>query len=72
MTLLRCLPFALLLGNALAQDVVQVSPATVKVASPERTKYSSGWPLSLSWWRLITSSPGPPRHALMPNVWIPK
>jgi len=31
MKLLRCLPFALLLGNALAQDVVQVSPATAKV-----------------------------------------
>jgi len=31
MKLLRCLPFALLLGNALAQDVVQVSPTTAKV-----------------------------------------
>jgi len=31
MQLLLCLPFALLLGNALAQDVVQVSPATAKV-----------------------------------------
>jgi len=31
MKLLRCLPFALLLGNALAQDVVQVSPETAKV-----------------------------------------
>jgi quercetin dioxygenase-like cupin family protein len=31
MKLLRCLPLALLLGNALAQDVVQVSPATAKV-----------------------------------------
>jgi len=31
MKLLRCLPFALLLGNVLAQDVVQVSPATAKI-----------------------------------------
>jgi quercetin dioxygenase-like cupin family protein len=31
MSPLRCLPFALLLGNALAQDVVQVSPETAKV-----------------------------------------
>jgi quercetin dioxygenase-like cupin family protein len=31
MKLLRCLPLALLLGNALAQDVVQVSAATAKV-----------------------------------------
>ncbi len=31
MTLLRCLPFALLLGNAVAQDLMQVSPAIAKV-----------------------------------------
>jgi quercetin dioxygenase-like cupin family protein len=29
--LLRCLPFALLIGNALAQDLMQVSPAVAKV-----------------------------------------
>ena len=31
MNLLRCLPFALLLGNVQAQDLVQVSPAIAKV-----------------------------------------
>ena len=31
MNLLRCLPFALLLGNVLAQDLVQISPAFAKV-----------------------------------------
>ena len=31
MKLLRCLPFALLIGNVLAQDLVQVSPAVAKV-----------------------------------------
>jgi len=31
MKLLRCVPFALLLGNVMAQDLVQVSPAIAKV-----------------------------------------
>jgi quercetin dioxygenase-like cupin family protein len=31
MKLLRCLPFALLIGNALAQDLMQVSPGVAKI-----------------------------------------
>lgn len=48
MNLLRCVPFALLLGNVLAQDLVQVSPAIAKVEYEDanirvvRSRYEPG------------------------------
>lgn len=48
MNLLRCAPFALLLGNVLAQDLVQVSPAIARVEYEDanirvvRSRYEPG------------------------------